>query len=102
MTVISTEGVYNAAFKFIPQGTKMTVFTRVPGNARTNEVAVLRKEPKEVDSGNWGDWEVLSRPKTADPSLLPETWSEHPGIISTRTLADTFQANPDLWAEVHD
>jgi hypothetical protein len=102
MTVISSDGVYYAAFKFVPQGTRLTVYTRDRGNARTNEVAVLRKEPREVDSANWGDWEVVSRPKTADASLLPETWSAHPGIISTRTLADAFEANPGLWAEVHD
>lgn len=50
-----------------------------------------------------GDWEVVSRPATANPALLPETWpGGHPEIISTRTLADTFAANPDLWAAVSE
>lgn len=75
----------------------MNVYTKnsAPG-ARTNIVAVLEKE-----TDTWGDWKVVSRPVTADSSALPETWpGGHPGIISTRTLADAFDADEALWAEV--
>lgn len=72
----------------------MTVMTDNSAGARTNVVAVLRKH-----GDVFGDWEVLSRPSTADASLLPET---APGWISSRTLADTFSADPDLWASVDE
>ncbi|KTR17088.1 hypothetical protein NS330_10030 [Curtobacterium citreum] len=89
-----------AAYRYLdalPAGSTMTVHTNKPARARTNEVAKLKKE-----TGKMGDWEVVSRPATADASLLPETWPAHPGIISTRTLADTFTANTDLWARVKE
>ncbi len=63
----------------------MTVYTNRSAGSRTNKVAVLKKEP-----GTWGDWQVVSRPETAAASLLPETWGEHPGIISTRTALASF------------
>lgn len=90
-----------AAYRYLevlPAGTTMIVHTKNEGaGARTNEVAKLKKEP-----GKMGDWQVVSRPATADASLLPETWPAHPGIISSRTLADTFTANRDLWARVQE
>lgn len=89
-----------AAYRYLdalPGGVTMTVHTDRSAGSRTNEVAVLKKEP-----GTFGDWQVVSRPKTADASLLPETWGEHPGIISTRTLADTFTTDSDLWARVNE
>jgi hypothetical protein len=98
-----TEEVFSAetaAYRYLevlPAGTTMIVHTNKPAGARTNEVAKLKKEP-----GKLGDWQVVSRPATADASLLPETWPAHPGIISSRTLADTFTANPDLWARVQE
>lgn len=99
MTVLNLETALYVALKFVPEGTTMTVFTRNSSGARTNVVAKVRKEP----GNGWGDWQVLERPKEADASLLPETWpSEDPGIISSRTLADTFQANVELWADIDD
>lgn len=90
-------GVYRY-LDLLPGGSKMLVRTRGATKGRTNEVATLEKEP-----GPWGDWKVMSRPATADAALLPETWpGQHPGIISTRTLADTFMGNADLWASVRE
>jgi hypothetical protein len=100
---MTNEAVFSAetaAYRYLdalPAGSTMTVRTNNSVGSRTNEVAKLKKEP-----GNWGDWEVVSRPATADASLLPETWPAHPGIISTRTLADKFTADPDLWAQVKE
>lgn len=99
MTVISSDNALYAALKFLPEGSRMTLFTRDSGAARTAIVAELRKE-----AGNgWHDWEILRRPATADASLLPATWSsEIPEATSTKSLADAMTANSDLWAEVHD
>ena len=99
MTVLSAETALYAALKFLPEGTKLTVHTKDYGRARTNVVAELRKE----SGGGWDDWQILERPVTADSSLLPATWPhEDPAIISSRTLADTLGADPDLWANVDD
>lgn len=98
MTVLNAETAIYACLKHLPGGAKMTVYTKNSNGARTNEVAVLKKEPD-----SWGDWQVVNRPKTADPMLLPETWPDgHPGIISSRTLADAFDSNPDLWADISE
>jgi hypothetical protein len=100
---MTTEEVFSAAtaanryLQVLPAGTTMTVHTKEqPPGALTNEVAVLKKESRE------GDWQVMSKPKTADQSTLPETWAAHPGVISSRTLADTFMTNTDLWARVKE
>ncbi|WP_139722296.1 hypothetical protein [Serinicoccus chungangensis] len=99
MTVLDSTTALYAALKFVPEGGRMTVYTRDSRRARTNVVAELRKEP----GGGWDDWQVLRRPETADASLLPDTWpEENPAIISCRTLADSLAENPDLWAEVED
>ena len=99
MTVINAETALYAALKFIPEGTKMTVYTKNSGRARTNTVAELRKEP----GGGWDDWQILKRPVTADASLLPPTWpTEDPAVISSRDLARVLGDDPDLWADVHD
>jgi hypothetical protein len=95
MTVLNSDTAFYAALKFLPEGTKMTVYTRTPGKARTNVVAELRKE---LGNG-WNDWEVLKRPASADASLLPE---DQPAIISTKTLAGALEVNSYLWASVDD
>jgi hypothetical protein len=88
------------ALKFVPEGTKMTVHTDKPGRALTNEVAVLRKEP---NNGGWGDWQILSRPKTADASLIPATRpQEQPEIIYSKDLAQALSSDPNLWATIAD
>jgi hypothetical protein len=98
MTVINAETALYAALKFLPEGAKLTVYTKDPGRARTNAVAVLRKEP----GGGWNDWQILKRPVSADSSLLPATWpTEDPAVISSRDLADVL-SNSDLWADVDD
>lgn len=99
MTVIdATTGLY-AAFKFLPEGAKITVYTRDKGQARTNVVAVLRKEP----GGGWDDWQILKRPPTADSSLLPATWpTEDPAVISSRDLANALGNDHALWANLDD
>lgn len=100
MTVINVETAMYVALKFVPEGTHMTVYTRNPSGARTNEVATLRKEP---NNRGWGDWQIISRPKTADAELIPATISsEHPEIIFSRHLATVLSENPDLWASTHD
>lgn len=99
MTVIDAETGLYAAFKFLPERTRVTVYTRNKGRARTNLVAELRKEP----GGGWDDWQILTRPASADPSLLPPTWpTESPAVISSRDLSDAIENNRDLWANVHD
>ncbi len=99
MTVLDSRTALFAALKFLPEGTKMTVYTHDPGKARTNIVAELRKEP----GGGWHDWQILKRPATADSSLLPATWpSESPAVVSSQDLAETFANDPNLWATVHD
>lgn len=99
MTVIDAETGLYAAFKFLPEGTKLTVYTRNKGQARTNVVAELRKEP----GSGWDDWQILKRPATSDTSLLPPTWpTEDPAIISSRDLSDAIGKDPDLWANVDD
>lgn len=90
-------GVYRY-LDLLPGGSRMLVLTRGPKRGRTNKVAILEKE-----SDLYGDWKVVSRPATADASLLPETWpGQHPGLISTKTLAATFMGNTDLWASVRE
>lgn len=99
MTVINAETALYAALKFLPEGTKLTVYTKDSGRARTNTVAVLRKEP----GGGWDDWQILKRPATADDSLLPATWpTENPAVVSSRDLANALEGNPDLWGNVDD
>lgn len=99
MTVLNAEEALYVALKFVPEGSKMTVYTKDKGHARTNVVAELRKEP----GGGWDDWQITRRPATVDDALLPATWPhEDPAIISSRTLADTLDANPNLWADIHD
>lgn len=99
MTVINSENALYAALKFLLEGTKLTVYTKNSGRARTNTVAELRKKP----GGGWDDWQVLKRPASADASLLPSTFTnEEPEIVSTRTLADALEVNTDLWANVDD
>ena len=100
MTVLKIDTAMYVALKFVPEGTRMTVYTENPAGARTKEVAVLRKE---LNNGGWGDWQVLSRPKTADPSLIPATHpGEQPEIIYSNDLAHVFSVNPDLWATIDD
>lgn len=94
-TVLDTTTATYLAFKFAPGGTKLTVHTRAQGAARTNVVVELRKE----STGVWADWEVLSRPVTADASLVAE---DAPGVVSNRALANSFEANHDLWADIDD
>jgi len=96
--VVTAENALYRYFDVLRGGATMTVYTKNHGGARTNVVAVIRKEP-----GVWGDWEVVSRPATANPDFLPETWHEaHAGIISTATLAETFAADSDLWGSVSE
>lgn len=100
MTVLDAGTALYVALKMVPEGTRMTIYTRNRGRARTAEVAALRKEP---NNGGWGDWEIVSRPKTADASLIRATITDHePPIIYSRHLAEAMTANPDLWAEIHD
>lgn len=94
-TVFDTTTATYLALKFAPGGTKLTVHTRTPGHSRTNEVVELRKE----STGVWADWEVLSRPVTADAALVVE---DSPGVVSNRALASAFEANHDLWADIDD
>lgn len=99
MTVLDSSTALYAALKFLPEGTKLTVYTRDKGGARTNVVAELRKEP----GGGWHDWQIVKRPASADPSLLPATWPhESPAVVHSQALAETFANDPNLWAEVHD
>lgn len=99
MTVIKADTALYAAFKFLPEGTKITVYTGNSGRARTNVVAKLRKQL----GGGWDDWEILKLPATADASLLPATWpTEVPAIISSRDLADAMENDPDLWVNSDD
>jgi hypothetical protein len=51
MTVVTVDTALYAAFKFLPEGAKVTVYTKNSGRARTNVVAELRKEP----GGGWHD-----------------------------------------------
>ena len=96
--VISADSALYRYFDLLRGGVRMTVYTKRSGAARTNVVAVLQKEHDD-----FGDWQVVSRPATADPAMLPETWGGvHAGIISTRTLADTFAADTDLWGTVRE
>lgn len=98
-TLLSSETALYAALKFLPEGTRMTVNTKNHGRARTNTVGELRKEP----GGGGNDWQILKRPATADASLLPADWpQEDPAVISSRTLADTLEAHPEMWADVDD
>lgn len=98
MTVIKADTALYAAFKFLPEGTKIKVYTKNSGRARTNVVAELRKEP-----GGWDDWQILKRPATADATLLPATWpTEDPAVISSRDLAGALANDPDLWADSDD
>lgn len=87
-----------AAYRYLsvlPLGTKMTVYTRDSGGARTNVLAILEKENRS------DDWRVLSRPSTADASQLRETWpNEH--AISTTDLAKAFTENAALWASLKE
>lgn len=79
----------------LPLGTRMTVHTRDSGGARTNVLAVLKKENRS------NDWRVLSRAFTADAGQLPETWpNEH--AISTTDLAKAFTENAALWARLKE
>lgn len=99
MTVINAETGLYAAFKFLPEGTKITVYTKNQGQARTNVVAELRKE----QGNGWHDWQILKRPATAEKSLLPATWpTDDPAAISSSDLADTLNNNRDLSATVED
>lgn len=99
MTVIKADTALYAAFKFLPEGTKITVYTKNSGRARTNVVAELRKQP----GGGWDDWQILKRPATADATLLPATWpTEDPAVISSRDLAGALENDPDLWADSDD
>ena len=95
--VLSAETAIYRYLELLRAGAKMSVYTKNSGSARTNIVAMLRKEE------GWGDWEVVSRPATADPTLLPETFGgELAGMISATTLAETFESNRDLWAAVSE
>ena len=99
MTVLNAETGLYAALKFVPEGTRLTVYTKDKGRARTNTIAELRKEP----GGGWDDWQVLKRLATADAAVLPATWpTEDPAVISSRDLADALTNNPDLWANIDD
>lgn len=99
MTVINADTALYAALKFLPEGTKLTVYTKNSGRARTNTVAELQKEP----GSGWDDWQIVKRPATADASLLPATWpTEDPAVISSRDLADILGSDLDLWANVDD
>lgn len=100
MTVIRSNTALYASLKFLAEGTKLTVFTDRHGQARTNVVAELRKEP---NNGGFHDWQVLRRPASADATLLPSTFTgEDPELVSNRALADALEANPDLWIDVDD
>jgi len=100
MTVLKLDTAMYVALKFVPEGMRMTVYTKKHDGARTNEVAVLRKE---ANSGGWGDWQILSRPETADARLIPATLpEEHPEIIYSSDLARVLSENPDLWATIAD
>lgn len=95
--VLNVETAFYRYLELLRAGAKMTVYTKNSGSVRTNVVAVLKKED------GWGDWKVVSRPATANPALLPETFGEkHPGIISARTIADTFESDRELWATVKE
>lgn len=99
MTVINADTALYAAFKFLPEGMKITVFTKNSGRARTNVVAQLRKER----GGGWDDWQILQRPATADANLLPATWpAGDPAVISSQDLADALSNDPDLRADSND
>ena len=99
MTVLKIDTAMYVALKLVPEGMAMTVYTSDPAGARTNEVAVLRKEP----NNGWADWQVVSRPKTADASLLPATHpEEQPEIIYSNDLARLLAGNPELWASIND
>jgi len=99
MTVLNAQTGLYAALKFLPEGTKLTVYTQDSGRARTATVAELRKEP----GGGWDDWQILKRPATADATVLPATWpTEDPAVISSKDLAATLTNNSDLWANVDD
>lgn len=99
MTVLNAENAILAALKFLPEGAKLTVFTKNAGGSRTNVVAELRKGPGRA----WADWEITGRPTTAHHTLLPATWPhEIPAVISPTDLADALGANPELWAETED
>ena len=99
MTVLSVNTAMYAALKFLPEGTRLTVYTENSGPARTKIVATLRKEL----GGGWHDWQILTRPVTANESFLPATWpSEVPAVISSQDLARTLVENADLWADVKD
>lgn len=100
MTVIRSNTALYASLKFLSEGTRLTVHTDNQGQARTNVVAELRKEP---NNGGFHDWQVLRRPVSADASLLPSTFTgEQPELLSNRALADALDANPDLWIHVDD
>lgn len=87
------------ALKFLPEGTKLTVYTEDSGHPRTNMVAVLRKER----GGGWDDWQIIKRPATADASLIPATWpTEDPAVVSSQDLAKSLDSDPNLWANVED
>ena len=99
MTVIKADTALYAAFKFLPEGTKITVYTKNSGRARTNVVAELRKQL----GGSWDDWQVLKRPASADATLLLATWpTEDPPIVSSRDLAGALTNDTDLWVESDD
>lgn len=96
MAVLDADTAVYRYLEALPAKTKMTVYTKRAAGARTNVVAVLQKEE------GFGDWQVVSRPATADAAQLPEAWPHEPGAISARTLADTFKSNRDLWADVNE
>ena len=98
MTVLKIDTAMYVALKFVPEGMQMTIYTNNSVGARTNVVAVLRKEP---NNGGWGDWQILSRPKSADASLIPATLPQkQPEIIYSNDLARALSENPDLWASI--
>jgi hypothetical protein len=87
------------ALKFLPEGTKLTVYTKDSGHAPTNVVAVLRKER----GGGYDDWQIVKRPATADATLIPATWpTEDPAVVSSRDLANSLGSDPNLWGDVED
>jgi len=100
MTVLKQSSAMYVALKLVPEGGRMTVFTRDRQGARTGEVVVLEKE---LNNGGYGDWRVVSRPKTANPNLVPATRTEGTSeIIYSQDLARVLSDNDDLWADISD
>lgn len=93
MAVLKTSTAIYEYLELLPQGVRITIYTTGQGGNDDGAVAVVRKESDK------GDWNV-TYPKGADETVIRDSWSNAPGIISSKDIARAFLDRGDLWGDV--